>query len=267
MPEIGNKVEDIDILRDLFPAHEGEITQRYGRIGQGKTYGATADVIDELKLGHVVYVNWHINWEGYDQRESFLYLIGSLMFPWKKQLYKFPKDNLRFISIDESFVENFSKLTNCSVYLDEGHVVFDSYEMAKMSMAKRVAVLHTRHFDRSINIISQRPTAIHRMLRANVNRFYKYEKLFSSPFMLFRRLEYQDMIEENVDEENPISVKLYIGRKKIYEAYNSKYLRGDMKDSQKVQFEAYDLNYVQKLLAVCKLLWRKLRPGPRPGAM
>jgi len=250
----------------LFPPGEHGIYCYYGRIGQGKTYAMTADIIQALRHGKVVYSNYPLDWSGFDERFSWPHVFVSL-FGLKRDFYEFYKDNLKHIEIDEHFHDTLSNLTDCIVALDEGYVAFDSYEMAKMSMAKRVAVLHTRHFDRSINIISQRPTAIHRMLRANVNRFYKYEKLFSSPFMLFRRLEYQDMIEENVDEENPISVKLYIGRKKIYEAYNSKYLRGDMKDSQKVQFEAYDLNYVQKLLAVCKLLWRKLRPGPRPGAM
>jgi len=259
MTEIGTPIEDIDILRDLFPAHEGEITQRYGRIGQGKTYGATADVIDELKRGHVVYVNWQIKWDGFDQRESFLYVLGALLFPWANKLYHFPKENLRFIAIDEHFVENFSKLTNCSVYLDEGHVVFDSYEMAKMSMAKRVSVLHTRHFDRSINIISQRPTAVHRMLRANVNRFYKYEKLMSSPFIIFRRLEYQDMLDENVDETTPLSVKLYFGRQKIFKAYNTKYLRGNMEDSQKMEFHAFNLSYWDKIKALFALTGNSMR--------
>jgi len=242
MKDIGKKID----LVSLFP-NEGEITQRYGRIGQGKTYGATVDVLDELKRGHIVYVNWHIDFTGYDQRESTLYILGSLLFPWMNTFKKIPAENLRFITIDANFIQKFSKLTNCSVYLDEGHVVFDSYEMAKMSMEKRVSVLHTRHFDRSINIISQRPTAVHRMLRANVNRFYKYEKILQmGTFILFRRTEFQDMADENVIEEEPISVKLYIGSKKIFNAYNSKYLRGSTElDMPSLQW--YKLNYFQRL--------------------
>jgi len=250
---VGNRVEEIELL-DLFSPSEGEITQRYGRIGQGKTYGATVDVLDELRRGHVVYVNWHFNFNGIDQREDFLFVLGSLMFPWRNRFYNFPKENLRYISVDEKFIETFAQLTDCSVYLDEGHVVFDSYEMAKMSMAKRTAVLHTRHFDRSINIISQRPTAIHVMMRANVNRFYKYEKLIGSPFILFRRTEFQDMVDETVDEEQPLSTKLYIGSKKIMNMYDSKYLRNGMKPSQIVQFEAYDLSYWQRIKRLCAIL-------------
>jgi len=257
--QIGKKVADIELL-DLFQAAEGEITQRYGRIGQGKTYGAVVDILDELSLGHVVYTNFHLNFNGFDQRKSIIYLIGGILFPWKKRYFNFPKENLHFIAVDADFVTNFGKLTDCSVYLDEGHVVFDSYEMAKMSMEKRVSVLHTRHFDRSIHIISQRPTAVHRMMRANVNRFYKYEKLVHfGNFILFRRTEYQDMTDETVDEAQPVSTKLYIGSKKIMYMYDSKYLRGDTPDSQKVSFEAYDVSFFQKL----KLLGVALREAFR----
>jgi len=255
---IGTEKKDVDLL-DLFRPIDGEITQRYGRIGQGKTYGATCDVIEELKKGHIVYTNWHIDWLGYDQRDSWLYIIGSLIFPFKRELSFFPPSNLRYINIDENFIDTFSTLTNCSVYLDEGHVVFDSYEMAKMSMAKRVAVLHTRHFDRSIHIISQRPTAIHRVLRGNVNRFYKYEKFGRrSPFILFRRTEYQDMKDEMVDEEQPLSVKLYLFNKKLSKAYNSKYL--NELTTQIPAATVYKLNYFQKIALFLRKIWRTAVP-------
>jgi len=255
MKTLGKELRDIDLLA-LFPSVEGEITQRYGRIGSGKTYGATCDVLDELKRGHVVYVNWRINYQGYDQRESWLYVIGSILFPWKNKLTFFPKENLKYIAVDEHFIDNFEKLTDCSVYLDEGHVVFDSYEMAKMSMQKRVAVLHTRHFNRSIHIISQRPTAIHRMMRANVNRFYKYSQLGKFfGIRLFRRQEFQDMQDENVDESEPISTKLYIGKKSIYNMYDSKYLRGGLQPSQSIHATVYKVGIFTRIFLLVKLLY------------
>lgn len=259
--QIGKELKEINLL-DLFKPNDGEITQRFGRIGSGKTYGATADVLDELQRGHIVYVNWRINWHGFDQRNSLLYIVGGLLFPWKNKLTHFPAENLRYIAVDQHFIDNFSKLTDCSVYLDEGHVVFDSYEMAKMSMAKRVAVLHTRHFNRSIHIISQRPTAIHRMMRANVNRFYKYECLMKTPFLLFRRTEFQDMTEETVDETQPLSVKLYLGKKSIFKAYDSKYLRGDTPDSQKLSATVYKLNYFQKIYLFFRAIFKPFSRVP-----
>jgi len=254
---LGKIIPEIDLL-SLFKSPEGEITQRYGRIGQGKTYGATADVLDELYRGRVVYCNWRINYEGFDQRDSLFRIFASILFPFSNKFYNFPKDNLHYLPVDANFLEKFGKLTDCSVYLDEGHVVFDSYEMAKMSMEKRISVLHTRHFNRSIHIISQRPSAIHVMMRANVNRFYKYEKLITWPFILFRRIEYQDMDNENVSEAEPISTKLYLANKKIFNAYDSKYLRGDTEDSQKLHVQGYKLNYFIRLIQLFKLTFGKL---------
>jgi len=255
---VGKEMKEIDLV-DLFQPQDGEITQRYGRIGHGKTYGGTADVYDELKRGHVVYINWKMKYHGFDQRDSWVYVLGSILFPWRNKLYYFPPENLKYLPIDEHFMDTFQKLTDCSVYLDEGHVIFDSYEMAKMSMQKRVAVLHTRHFNRSIHIISQRPTAIHVMMRANVNRFYKYEKLIGSPFLLFRRTEYQDMTNESVDEEQPLSVKLYLGSSKIYKMYDSKYLRGDTPDSQKVMFKGFSVGIFSRFYLLLRLLFAPLR--------
>lgn len=261
--QIGKEIKTIDLL-ELFQPKEGEITQRYGRIGQGKTYGATADVLQELKRGNVVYTNWRIKYNGFDQRKSWLFVIGSLMFPWRNKLTYFPPENLHYIAIDEHFLDKFEKLTDCSVYLDEGHVVFDSYEMAKMSMQKRTAVLHTRHFNRSIHIISQRPTAVHRMMRANVNRFYKYECLLTKPFLLFMRTEFQDLVDENVDESQPLSRKLYLGSREVFNAYNTKYLRGDIANSQTLFGHVFNVPYYQRIFLIFMLTWDSIASAFRP---
>lgn len=250
------KVPVIDLL-ELFPPSEGMIVQYYGRIGNGKTYLATSDVLHDLSMGRVVYTNWKLNYDGYDSRDSFKSLIVGLLWPFKHRYYHFPAGNLRHISVDENFINKFEKLTDCKVYLDEGHVAFDSYEMAKMSLRKRKAVLHTRHYDRSIHIISQRATAVHVSLRANVNMFYKCEKIVHlGPILVFRRTEYQDMVGETVDEMEAVSTKYYWGRRAIMNAYDSKYLRGDTPSSQNVYVDAYDLDYMAKLRRFGALLMR-----------
>lgn len=253
----GRKVQEIELL-DVFPPSEGEITQYFGRIGQGKTYSATADILDLLRRGNVVYCNWRINWTGFDERLSIPYVILSIIFPWRSRFYTFKKENLRYLPVDEHFHEKFEKLTDCYVFLDEGHVVFDSYEMAKLSLAKRASILHTRHFNRSICIISQRPTAIHVAMRANVNRFYKCEKRWQfGKIIRFRRTEYQDMLNETVDdsEDKELSVKQYWGKAEVFDAYPSKYLRGDTQASQKVEFEAYDFGYLRRFALFFKALF------------
>jgi len=250
--ELGKSVE-VDLLRDLFEAEEGSISQYYGRIGQGKTYNATADIIQDLRMGNVVYANWRLDLSRFtfDQRDSFFYtLIGLLGI--KKRFYKFLPENLHYLPIDDNFMETFENLTDCKVYLDEGHLIFDSYQMTKLSMQKRASILHTRHFNRSIIIISQRPTAVHVSARANVNIFYKCEKIMSWPFLVFRRSEYQEMTGtgETVDDDvKPISTKWYFANKNVLASYNTKYLRGGIPRSQDVHFEAYDLGTRERIIA------------------
>jgi len=253
MPEIINEKE-INIL-DFFPTEEAGLYQFFGRVGQGKTYLATDMVFERLKKGRVVYTNWPIEWDGLDETKSikslFLRLLG------RKKLLKIHKENLRRIEIDENFVDKLEKLTDCDVFIDEGHVVFDSYEMARMSIQKRKAVLHTRHFDRSIYVISQRFTAIHPTIRENVNSYYQCEKwLHWGKFIIFRRTELDALDDNKLDFENPISTKLIIGSQRVFEAYNSKYLRYDMKSSQRPEFEVIELSKREALSAI----WRAFRP-------
>lgn len=266
------RIEEVELL-DLFPPYDGMITQYYGRIGSGKTYAATSDIFDLLRRGQVVYANWKIHYEGYDQRRSLAYLIFSIIFPWKKRLMFFPADNLKYFEFSETWAKSqgykdwsdwFAHITDAHIFADEGHVMFDSYTATRMSIEKRAAILHTRHFNRSIHIISQRPTAIHVAMRANVNVFYRCEKKWAfGPLVRFRRTEFQDMNNENVDEdeEKIISIKGYWGKQKIFNAYDTRYLRGDMKASQTVHVEGYEYGLIGRL----GLLVRALR-GKGPEA-
>lgn len=253
--EYGQRVGDIDLV-GLFDASEGSISQYYGKVGNGKTANGTYDIIKDLMNGEVVYANWRLDWQGFDQRQSLFYVFRSLLFPWVKRFYKFPLENLHYIEIDEGFIDRFENLTDCIVYLDEGHVAFDSYEMAKMSLRKRKAVLHTRHFNRTLKILSQRPTAVHVTLRANVNIFYKCQKVFRVPFLggiFFRKTEFQEMVGETVDETKPEAQYLRYIPLNILDMYDSKYMRKGMLPSQKMVVEAYDLTFGQRLQAFASL--------------
>jgi hypothetical protein len=240
----------------------------YGRIGSGKTYAATADILDKLRKGKVIYANWLLQYGGTDERKSAGRVLISLLLPWYRRFYNFPKENLIYFELSDKwardngykdFTDWFSTRTDCDIYADEGHMMFDSYQGTRMSIDKRAAILHTRHFNRSIYIISQRPTAIHVSMRANVNVFFRCEKIWSfGPFVRFKRTEYQDMLGETVDEneEKILGVKYYWGKKRIFDSYDTKYLRGDMKDSQKVLFEAYEFKYPARVA----LFFRDLFP-------
>lgn len=255
----GTLVELLDAY-DFFEAQEGELNQYYGKIRNGKTYAATADAIADLNAGQVVYCSWKIKWDGYDERKIFWYrLLGVLGL--KRNFKVYPKENLHYFPLVElvkngKFIDTIAGLTDCIIYLDEGHLGFDSYEKTNMDMRKRAVALHTGHYNRTINIISQRPTAIHVSLRANVNRFYKCEKepsFFSFIFgrIRFVRTEYQDMAGESVDEtKEPESVRVYWSDKKIFDAYDTRYLRAGAGHSQKQEAKLYHAGWWEQIKAL-----------------
>lgn len=236
-----------DLLIDLFEPDEGSVNFYYGRIGNGKTYSATADILDYLSQGRVVYANWRINFEGFDERESFWHVFYKTLF-FRKRFFRFPKENFHYFSPDDVDVKFLSKLTDCEVFIDEGQWIFDSYKGTDFSVEKRKLILHTRHFNRSLNIISQRTQALHVTARGQVNRFFKCEKKATWPFLIFRRTEYQDMKENDVDEESePVSTKTYFASQKVLNAYNTKYMRDGVPKSQNVYFDAFDFSFFDRI--------------------
>jgi len=99
-----------------------------------------------------------------------------------------------------------------------------------------------------LNIVTQRPTSIHVSARGNVERYYKCEKLLSWPFLIFRRTEFQDMTNETVDENaDPISTKVYFGKKSVMQAYNTLAMRGEDAIEQKVNFEAWEYDFSDRM--------------------
>lgn len=244
----GKKVLTSDLI-DVFKASEGSINLYYGLIGNGKTYNATADILDLLSDGYVVYANWRINVSDYDQRRSLFWSFARFLF-FSKRFYVFPcAKNLHFFDPEDfdstpALVEWLSKLNDCHIFFDEGQDMFDSYEGTRFSKAKRRLILHTRHYHRTLNIITQRPTAIQVSARGNVNRFYKCVKLMSWPWVRFARYEFQEMSGETVDEtKDPVSTKTYWASKKVFSAYNTDYLSQGIPKSQEVFFEAYDFDF------------------------
>jgi len=271
MKELGKPVL-LDELVNIFSATEGSINMYYGLIGNGKTYAATSDILDLLKQGKVIYCNWKIIVPNFDDRESFWHVIFNLIL-FKKRFYKIPcAKNLHFFN-PENFettghlVEWLSGLNDCDIFFDEGQDMFDSYEGTKFSKAKRRLILHTRHYHRTLNIISQRPTAIQVSARGNVNRFYKCVKLASWPWVRFGRFEFQEMTGETVNEmAEPISKKTYWGSSRVFNAYNTDYLAEGIPKSQAVFFEAYDLNTFEKIKALFRIFLHKNKPQAHENA-
>lgn len=268
--------EKIDAF-ELFPPQEGELNLYYGKIRNGKNYACTVDIIERLERGSIEYVNWNINWQGYDQREKVFYkILGALGL--KKHYVKFPKENLRFYRFEpdwlrehygvNDFWEFLRTRTDCVVNVDEAYIPFDSYKLTKMSLNDRLTVLSTGHYNRTINVISQRPSGIHVVMRGNINRFFKIEKTFNGFWLFpprFQKTEFQEMLMEMPDESKDLetgeylkaeSVQRYWGRKKIFNIYDTKYLRGDLPSSQPNLTEIHAMRYIDRV-KLLKVQWRR----------
>jgi Cdc6-like AAA superfamily ATPase len=245
----GERLSENEIL-NIFQPYEGEINMYYGRIGNGKTAGATADILHLLTKGQIVYANWHINFEGYDERKSIVALLWKTIF-FRSNFNRFPKYNLHYFNSDDINMSFLAGLTDCHVFIDEGQWIFDSYKGTNFDPESRRLILHTRHFNRSLNIVSQRTQAVHVSARAQINRFYKFVKILTFPFIVIKRYEYQDMAQNDVDETvDPISVRSYWLSKRIRNAYNSKYLRGGIPISTDMHYDVYRLTFKDKLRAL-----------------
>lgn len=279
--QIGNEIKFVDIF-EILPPQEGEINIYYGRIGTGKTYAGTKNILEELKQGNVVYANWKIKFEGYDERKSkwklFLGLIGL-----KRKFLYVPPENFHFWDFTRQtidgiqcfpFIDQLALLNDCSIHLDEGHIPFDSYEATRMSEQKRSTIFATRHYDRKLTIYTQRANSVHVNLRGNANRFYKCEKLtdweiFKKRWIQFQVTEFQDLTSTgSVDESEildkdgmpsgeykyAIDQKTFWGKKEIYQSYETKYLRGNTKHYQPNNSKIYEIKSKESWQELSRLL-------------
>lgn len=270
-------LQEIVNIWELLPPEEGSIDIYYGRIGGGKTSAGTRNIIAALNSGQIVYSNWKIKWDGYDERQNWWCLVLGIL-GLKKHFYYFPKENFHFWNFIKQeldgkpcpeFIDVLSRLTDCQVHLDEGHIPFDSYEAAKMSERKRSAVFGTRHFDRQLIIYTQRANSIHINLRQNANRFYKCEvnfdwtlPFFKKRFIHFLITEFQDTDSSgSVKEDHVFNLKTgeeteeykfavnqmsYWGSKKHFALFDSKYLRAGAPHSQPNYAKIYWLTWKEK---------------------
>jgi len=257
----GTPIEVTEQFLSRFVPDEGELISVYGRIGAGKTTMAVSMIRRDLMRGKIVYSSFPVTWDGYDQRNSIFWtFVGVLGF--KKQFYVYPKENWRQLDVFRDDIWGFlDTLKDCKLYFDDVIVkLFDSYEKTGYAKQKREWAFFTRHYDRTIVLVTQRTSQIQVALRSQVNRFYKCEKLLKWPILLFRRSEYQDMKMEDVNEDvKPDSVRFVIGRKAVFKMFNSKYLRKGAKSSQPFYVEAFKLNWLQRSLAFMFALVRPLK--------
>lgn len=272
--ELGSRVSPEETAYD-FPAPEGSANFYLGPIRSGKTYGATVDIMEELSWGHLVYATWPIDVEDFDERTRFINIFMNILF-FRSRFYRIPRsENLHFIDAEkgevdgvptfdpsskQAYIEYLNSLNHCSLYIDEAWRVVDSYEpVSAQTVPARNLILVTGHKFRTVNLIAQRPTSVSPWARGNMNRYYLFEKVSTFPWVRFARYEYQHLAGDNIDiEAEPISVKTYWASKKVFDSYNS-YFYGTLDRIHALNFEAYDLSFFQRLIALKNWFLKPLR--------
>ncbi len=279
MAELGKRIIDLGPVLEQFEAQEGELQHIIGKTGQGKTYEATRRADFYLRQGYVVYTTWKLNLpEYFDERESLGTIILNILL-FRKNFFAFNyKKNWHYVNLDDYVedgifdTERFSLFlasrTDCIFMLDEGQDVFDSHTRA--GKIARQSITRTRHMHKTLIIISQRAQAVDVTARGNVTYFFKCEK---SKFLFFPT-HFKIYFTDEIDEGNnypiwvrhdsqgkaiwkaPVWYSAY-ARKRIYDMYDSWYMRKQMIRSQDLHLDAYKLSFRDKMRALVRVIFAK----------
>jgi len=202
------KIFGADEIIDFFRSGEGFNCVYYGRVRNGKTYAATADVLALLERGESVFANWNIQWDGFDERTSFRHVFLKWFFG-RPLFFNYKPDNFHYFSPDDVDVAFLGRLVNAHIFLDDGQWLLNSHDKM-IDPEKRKLILHNGHYCRSLNIITQRPINVFKDMRSQVHIWYHCEKILSWPFILFARTAHEDMKDDLPNEEIISSRKVYL---------------------------------------------------------
>ncbi len=270
---VGRKIDVTDLIQQ-FEAKEGDVEHIVGKTGQGKTYEATRRALGYLDNGNVVYTTWRLNLpDHFDQRKSFKHVLLNLLF-FRKHYFTFDyKKNWHFVNLDdyledgvfdtEKFARFLSQVTDAIFFLDEGQDVFDSHQ--KAGKIARQTITRTRHMHKKLIIVSQRAQAVDVTARGNVTYFYKCEARHFPFCPVFFKVFITDEIEQannyplwvRHDSQGEVTWKADVyhsgfARKRVFDAYDSWYMRKNMKKSQEVHVHAYELTFKERFILLAQ---------------
>jgi hypothetical protein len=247
-------------ILDLFKPAEGTIAFYYGKVRNGKTYAATADILNLLKSGEVVFANWHIDFDGYDERSSFRVALVKFVFG-RRDFFEYKKSNFHYFSpttAPHDLVKQLNKLVGVHIFIDEGHWLLNSHTRNPDVEAQKL-ILTNGHYCRSLNIVSQRPGNVLKDYRSQVHFWYKCQKKLTWPMLIFQKTIIEDMKDDYPDEDSEENkIQVYLANKEVYMAYNTHAFRGDDAIEKSADFEVYRTKGWQRLVLLISFLVPRL---------
>lgn len=239
-------------IYSLFTPVEGFNTVYYGKIRNGKTYAATADILELLERGEVVIANWKIDFKGFDERDSFARALVRLIFG-RSNFFSFNPENFHYIDTnDPNLITFLNKVVGAHIFIDEGQWIFNSH-LKTDDVDKRRLILEGGHYCRSLNVITQRPMNILKDIRSQIHIWYKCEKRIAwGSFILFARWEIQEMKDDVPDEDPELKhpVKHYIAKAKVFNAYQTHGMRRADAVELNSSFDVYQTTFIDRLVLV-----------------
>lgn len=263
---IGTLQEQISSeIYELFQPIEGTNNVYYGKVRNGKTYAATCDILELLRRGEIVYANWDINFEGFDERNDFQTVFFKFLLR-KKYFYEFDKANFHYFHPDSIDIKLLGSLVGVHVFIDEGQWIFNSHIRNPDPEARKL-ILHGGHYCRSLNVITQRPQNIFLDIRSQINVWYKCEKRFSfGRWILFQRWHIEDMKDNLPDDEAPEGrPKTYWGDEKVFAMYNTHGMRAKDAISEPPKLRVFETSFWDRVKLVLSFFvpvrWLEPRTG------
>lgn len=186
------------------------ITMHTGRPGTGKTYSLTRDVLKALNNGWIVYANYKIFWNGYEEKKT-LWKKLLMFIGLKKEWKKYPSSNLKrwrklsdLINVEDGIIA-----------MDEAHIYMRSRNWEKLPEEWERKLAQHRKDGLHIWGTAQDIKRIDTIFRELVDYWFIYE----SGFGYFKRWEFN--IDNDKAKRFPMSKKFIWKRKKFYNAYDT----------------------------------------------
>lgn len=181
-----------------------------GKMGGGKSYGATLAVIRAMKEGHHVYT-------------------PARMFPpenLKKFYHVIKPDDIPEIMRTDHIDHGRSPKNEVILYLDEGWIAFNSYIKTNMGLDVQAMIMSGRKMGVSVYITAQRWNLIHINIREVATHIFSCEsKGIFHRYIEYDIDEFSDSAQLNPDPlMGPNILNLWLWRiksKKVYEYYDS----------------------------------------------
>jgi len=170
-----------------------------GKLGQGKTYTMTQDIVKHLNKGVKVYSNYKIYWNGYKEEKTW-WKSALVRLGLRRNYRNYPASNLSYWSETEEILD----LENGIIAMDEGSVYLNSRNWALLDPEFQRKILQSRKDGLHIYFTAQRIGQIELTLRNLVNVFYvsTFRSIFG--FKFFALGEFEMSNSGDISEEKRI---------------------------------------------------------------